>query len=1349
MRYSLLIYFIIFLNTSLYAQEIRFRHLNVENGLSQTSVLSVTQDKKGFMWFATRSGLNRYDSKSIKVYKRTDDTTSLSSSYVVQLLADHEGALWVVTTLGLNIYNERSDDFLRIKHNKSNKNSIGSNYINDMYQDHSNRMWFCTKEGLSLLTNKKSLKFKNIRFTNESISECYTIFEDRQGTFWLSTNKGLALMKFDNDKISLHFTSFGVYNKKINAVADNHVTSIAQDLTQTIWLGSKQTGLSSVDKSNNNFKDYDTKQENNRLVNRNIRKIILANDGKLWIGTIQGIKIFDPATQQFSILEHDPADSESLSQNSVYSIYQDKQGIFWVGTYYGGINYVTPNLSPFKKYPVSKSGNALNNNVISSMLEDRKGNVWICTEGGGLNFFNKAENRFTHYTSNTKNAKGISSNILKAIIQDREDNIWIGTYLGKLDVYNPHTNAFRHYQSNPDDVNSLNSTDVNCLLEDSKGRIWIGTDKGLHKYSKDKNNFVRFSHSGLTDKILYIFEDRSGNVWVSTTSDLYVLKKNAAEFIKEVSKPLLKEIQFEDICYINEDQHENLWFATTISGVVVFHPKTNTVKKIDKNNGLSSNNITCILIDDNGDVWLSSDKGISKYISKKKYFINYDTRDGLSGNEFNYRSALKTRSGQFFFGGLTGLTSFFPNQIKTNHRIPNIIFTDLKLFNKSVAIGAYNNLLDSNISLTKAITLKWSQNVFSVDFAILNFVKADKNKYGYKLEGFEKNWNYVSTPTASYTNLSPGNYTLLVKGSNNDGYWAAPIKLNIKVLPPFYRTWWAYLFYLCMIAILFFIVIRYLLIRAVFEKEKEINEYKLEFFTHISHEIRTPLTLIVGPLEKLMDKAQYEAGLYDVLQPIKNNTDRLMNLVNELLDFRKAESGKMSLQVSPGNIVKFCKEIFLAFQNLAINNNINYNFKSQIEETEIYFDKPQFEKVLFNLLSNAFKFTQTGGCIDLMIEEHTNTVIIYITDNGKGIPLNKQKGLFSNFYQVSPSIITGTGLGLSLSKSIIELHQGSISVKSKEKTHDKNGETCFTVILKKGNKHFKDSDLITDYLYDDDLKNYTENQLAMEQSIEKSIDFGQESNSLEKYTVLLVEDNLELRSFIKNTLQDQYNIYESENGIEAWNLALDVIPDLILSDVMMPEMDGLELCRKLKTDERTSHIPVVLLTARSTHLHQINGFESGADAYIMKPFSIKILLLNIHNLLQARETIKKKFEQVVTLDPKNLVINLTEQKFINKVLDFMEQNISNPKFDVAMLSNEVGMSLPILYKKIRALTGLSVNDFIKSFRLKKAAQILKQNKGNISQTAFSVGFQDRKYFSSEFKKQFGKTPTEFIQEEKK
>jgi len=1322
-----------------------FKHLNVEDGLSQSSVLSIAQDAKGFMWFGTRFGLNKYDSQNFKTYfhKAGDRNSLTSSAFISSILTLKNGTLLIGTPGGLNRYDETNDRFERITHNNHNTKSISNNKVNCLFQDRQGRLWVGTGNGLNLSLTQNNDQFKRFLFNNKSPEEVYTIYEDYRGTIWLGTTGGLVNMKMENG--TLRFNYFKHFSDKLNAVVDNHITSIVEDADHNLWMGTKQTGLYKLNPRTQQIVGYKYSVLNARgISSNNVRKIIKDKTGKLWIGTLHGINIYDPQLGAFNSIQNEPGNSSSLSQNSVYALFEDRQGIIWAGSYFGAINMVYPNYTPFKVFASSNTSKGLSSQVVSSIMDVGNSNLWIGTEGEGLNYYNRKTDTYIHYKYNPNNPKSIGSNLVKSIIKDKNNQIWIGTHLGGLNRFEPSTNSFVRYMSRKNDTSSISSDEVSAVFEDSAGRFWVGTSNGLNRFDASTGKFKRNQINGLSDAVNYIFEDTKKTLWLATSSGLYYLKKGESKFKTRVADAR-ERLNYSEINCITKDKQGFLWLGTSRNGLFKLYPDQHAYYQTTKLDGLPSNNIMGILQDDNNNLWISTDNGLCKYNPQQKTFKIYNTKDGLPGNEFNQKSFLRDRLGTFYFGGLSGMISFRPEEIKENTSIQPVIFTGLRLFGKPVSINAEGDLLNANISTVKSITFEPHQDVFTIEFTLLNFIKPEKNRYAYKLAGFEKNWNYVATPAASYTNLSPGHYTLLVKASNNDGIWTKQLsKLKIEVLPPYYRTWWAYLGYVCIIAAVLFLLIRYLLMRAVLTKEKEINEHKLGFFTNISHEIRTPLTLIVGPLERLIEKSQNEPQWSKALQPIKNNADRLMRLVTELLDFRKAESGKMQLQVSSGNVIKFCKEIFMAFQNMAISKQINYQFTTEREEIELYFDQVQMEKVLFNLLSNAFKFTPDGGTINFGITQVNDEVGITICDNGSGIPTEQQSNLFNMFYQANNNTSIGTGLGLSFSKSIVELHQGKISFKSTPQANHQPGSTCFTVTLQTGKGHFEETDFVNDDHFYDDVANYNVPQTMPMASAGND----QTAREERKYNILVVEDNDEVRAFINSSLAHLYNIYESVNGLKGFESAVEIIPDIIISDVMMPVMDGLELCRKLKTDERTSHIPVILLTARSAYIHQLNGFENGADAYIMKPFNLRILELNVHNLLNARETIKRKFAQVISLEPSNMVVNSTEQKFLTKIIQLIEDHIADTDFDVPTLASAIGMSQPVLYKKLRALTDLSVNDFIKSIRLKRSAQLLQQNAGNISEVAYAVGFNDRKYFSIEFKKHFGKSPRDFMQEQK-
>ncbi|RDC54533.1 hybrid sensor histidine kinase/response regulator [Pedobacter chinensis] len=1325
-------------------QPVLFDHLGIEKGLSQTSVLSITQDGNGFMWFGTRYGLNRYDGYNIKVYQYSEtDSTSISNNYITCLFSDSRKNLWIGTSVGLNLYNEKGDAFERVITQTKNPKGISSHVINCFTEDKKGNIWIGTLNGLNLLKDgnlSDIKKFFNTKTGNGPYHNVRSVMEDHEGNIWVGTSNGLLKMTAENGKYKTT-----VFQNHGNAadISENYITNIIEDRNHQIWISTQSKGLNLFIPATQNFKHFKhTALDQNSIISNTLRNMVVDDAGKLWVGTLDGISIMD--TQNFSCknLQFDPDNKRSLNQNSVHRLYKDQNGSIWVGTYFGGININYPYTTAFTIYNRSRSRSSINNNVISGFAEDENKNLWIGTEGGGVNYFDRANQRFTAF-QNTGNSNTLRSNLVKKVYLAHDGKLWIGTHSGGLNVYDVKTKTFKsfNFSSQNEDV----PDEITAIVEDKTHHLIVATQRnGIKISNPEKTTFYKFNlppsfSASAKVKALMVSGYRT---YFGTTNGFFIYDEARRQFYSILDPQSMQPISYYINC-ITETKNKEIYIGTYNNGLVLYDQKKNNTIVYTVKNGLPNNNILGILEDEKDNLWISTANGLSMFDRKNKTFKNYTVADGLPGNEFNANAFFKSSTGEMFFGGYNGFISFFPDHIQSNNKASKLVITELKLHNKPVKINGEDGLLDQNVSLKDKLIFASDQNTFSLSFALLNFIKPEKNRYAYKLDGFEKNWNYVNTSTASYTNLPSGSYTFLVKGINNDGIYSANVRqITIVVNPPFYRTWWAYLFYFCVLSAILFIVVRYLLIRAVLTKEKEINEHKLEFFTNISHEIRTPLTLIVGPLEKLMENAKDNPSLNRDLQPIKNNADRLMNLVTELLDFRKAESGKMKLNVSPGNLVKFCKEIFIAFQNMALSKEIDYIFKSEKEEIELYFDKVQMEKVLFNLLSNAFKFTPNGGKISLEITLTEQLAILQICDNGNGIPLENQSNLFNNFYQANANTTIGTGLGLSFSKSIVELHHGKITFKSTPVSQNQNGSTCFMVSLKTGKAHFNPSDFITDYVYYDDAINYNLPEASKNQLTGVN---EQPDQKKRKYNILLVEDNNDVRAFIKDSIKETYNIYESENGLKGLESATELIPDLIISDVMMPVMDGLELCRKLKTDERTSHIPVILLTARSAYVHQINGFENGADAYIMKPFNLKILELNIHNLLNARETIKRKFAQVITLEPKNMVINSTEQNFLNKIIQIIEDHMADPEFDVPTLSSAIGMSQPVLYKKIRALTDLSVNDFIKSLRIKRAAQLLKQNAGNIAEVAYAVGFNDRKYFSLEFKKHFGKNPSEFMQ----
>jgi len=1312
------------------------------------------------MWFGTRDRLNKYDARNIKTYSYDyRDSTSIScNDYVFFVFEDREKNLWIGTSKGLNRYIPESDSFERFLHKNTDINSLSTNNIYCTYQDHSGKIWFGSDKGLNMLSSPGSRKFTHFfkasgNHPGLSGNQVYAIYEDCEQNLWVGTTEGLTRMSLKNGQyIFKKFTS-------ADGLDGNFVQAITQDREGNICIGTQTGGINFLDPKTATFSHLKHDPANaNSLINNDIRKIVIDKDDRLWIGTMNGLNIYDKHNKQFKLYQHDVENRNSLSDNSVKDIYFEGNGTIWIGTMFGGVNIIHPNTIPFNVYQASKYKNSISGNVVSTIVEDAKQNLWIGTEGNGLNYYDKTKLTFRHYTNNPNEEGSIRTNFVKAIYRDKANNLWVGLHQGGLELFQSSSGTFKHYRHNDADPHSISSDIISCILEDSANRFWVGTSKGLDIFDQKQQQFrtylkepsIGFKLSSVGIRCIY--EDSRRNIWVGTSGGLNLLKAGAASFI--LFRPNdhdEKSIKGSYINCIKQDNDGNVWVGSFHGGLSKYNPGDGSFKTYKIKDGLLSDNVLNILPVDGHDLWISTNNGLTKFNTLTQKFKNYTVVDGLPTNEFNYNSSYKDADGILYFGTYNGLISFDPKQIKENRIAPSVLFTGLKLFNQPVNISDQTGLLQKHISLTKAVTFKSDQNVFTLDFTALDYDKPGENQYMYQLKGFEKNWNVVDVPSATYTNLPAGDYDFLVKASNADGYWNNnATSLHIVILPPLWKTWWAYTIYVLAFVGGLFLVIRFFRRQARlerdlyyehlnYERQQEVHQMKLDFFTKVSHEIRTPLTLILPPVEKLIDVTLDNPLVSRQLTYVKQNADRLLRLVNELLDFRKIETGHLKLHVSEHDIIKFCEDIFFSFERVSIAKNITYQFKPAIDSLPVYFDPAQFEKVLFNILSNAFKFTPDEGTIKVAVNSDDEWLNIIITDNGVGIPKNMQAHIFENFYQAQNSASSqGWGIGLALVKNIVELHKGKISVESEEATEGSRGKTIFTVSLLKGKDHFD-----RDELTDDTAADYTMQHPVA--NIPVALNSEPVSVDAEKQTILLVEDNNEVRGVIKESLSALYNIHEGTNGAEGWDMACALIPDLIISDVTMPVMDGLEFCAKIKTDERTDHIPVILLTAKAAYTHQLSGLETGADAYITKPFRMQMLELTIRNLLMARQSMRKKFAQQLTLMPKNRVIESPDEKFLNKLMIIVENNIEDSEFDVIKLVNEIGMSQSILYRKIKALTGLNIVDFIKSTRLKQAASLLAQHKLSIAEVAYAVGFSDRKYFSKEFKKQFGKTPSEYTE----
>ena len=1301
------------------AQSPFFDHLTVQNGLSQNSVLAITQDSQGFLWLATGHGLTRYDGSRCTVYTSNPDLQqTISNDYVVSLLCDSRQNLWVGTGAGLDRYRPETDDFQRV---------LSGMEVYCLYEDGLGYLWAGTSSGLYQWDRQQG-GFRRFSANPQlAVRDIRAIFEDSRGFLWVGTTTGLMRMRRSGN--AWQYDTFRHKEGDPASLSEDFVTAILEDDQHTLWLGTQDSSIDLYRPDAGTFSRAGNGVASRMGSNKfRVRQMIRDRTGRIWVGTQDGLLIFNPQTKEVTLCRNAPLDNKSLSHNSVYSVFEDKAGSVWVGTYFGGANVAYRHSTPFGLLQDSGRVGGLSNNIVSGITSDDKGGIWISTEGGGANLLDPHSGRVTVYKNRPGDPSSLSSNRVKCVYKDRDGNIWLGTNGGGLNMYISPRNGFRHHLDSSRGPSST-LTEIPSLLEDSRGRFWVAAMDGLKVFRRNKTVLIPAALPGLPPgmrgvSVKDVFEDREQRVWVGTVGGLFLLEKNATSFIP------VKMLRSAYINCIQEGRDGTIWAGLYYGGLARLGGESAPVDVFTDLQGLPNNNVMSIQEDGDGNLWLGTGNGLSKLDIRTHAFQNFTTSDGLTRNEFNYRASFRSAEGKMYFGGYAGVVSFFPEKIEANDYVAPLVFTGLRLFNVPVDIRGKDGLLPRNIDLLRNVRLRYNQDVFTVDFALLNFVKPDKNTYAYKLDGLDKDWTETREPSVTYIHLPTGTYTLLVKGANNDGVWSRVASFGITVLPPFWRTWWAYTLYVILLAVVLFGITRFLFLRALLKKEEALHQVKLNFFTNISHEIRNHLTLITGPVERLLSSARQDARFSKQLLDVKKNTDRLLRLVNEQMDFRKAETGNLKLHMTRGNIVAFLESIYACFQNVSVTRHIKASFVSERDVEEVYFDREQLEKVFFNLLSNAYKFTPDGGSVGVFVRKTRSVVEVRVTDNGKGIAPENVDKIFTNYYQEDDKTTqnTGYGIGLALAKSIVELHKGTLTAESLD------GKTTFTVTLPAGMAS---------------RDGFTLQETPPEVIRAITPDTGAvpapepDLSPPGAFTVLLVEDNPEVRAFIKDSLADKYRILESDNGLSGWGSATEDIPDAIVSDVMMPEMDGLTFCHRLKADPRTSHIPVILLTAKSSSENLVDGLEMGADVYLTKPFSIRVLELHLRNLLASRERMRQKFSHRFqeraeeAVQPNVTVAGKVDGQFLNQAIAVVEEFMDDPEFGVARFAVKMTMSPPVLYKKLKAVTGMSVNDFIKSLRLQKAHQLLLDKRADIQDVAYMVGYKDRKYFAKEYKKRFG------------
>ncbi|WP_367391287.1 two-component regulator propeller domain-containing protein [Lewinella sp. LCG006] len=1359
-KWLLIFGWVFFLFTCSDAQTVSFQYLSKKEGLSQTSVFAIVQDDAGFMWFGTRDGLNKFDGYEFKIYRNDTTPNSLVANDIRSLYADtlhHQ--LWVGTISGLSCYDPSTDKFSNYYHLEDDPSTLTDNVIRHIYRDRKGRLWVGTSVGLNLF-DEKTNAFRRFYFSNNASpqlgsNDIETILEDSQGQLIFGTASGLYFLPATDNNYAFQRLALPPSSWPTNI----HIKSILEDAAGNLWLGALKDGVAYWNRATQTLTIYrNEKNIANVLSNNNIRAMCLDGNGDLWVGTFDGLNVLKKGTNEFIRYKKATAGNDGLSDNSIRSLFIDQRGSLWVGAYYGGINHFDENYNRFTNFHYAPSGDGLGADVVSSFAETPKGNLWIGTEGGGLNFYDRSTGQFKQYPAQLQQGNALSGNNVKQLLLDGE-HLWIGTFQAGLNLLDIKTETFHHYQHDPLVENTLAHDNVYGLKR--KGHyLWILTyGGGLDILDLQQERFHNFRHDDLdsnslsSDLARVFLETHGGQLWIGTERGVNKVILGEDGFPSRFEAFLTNE----KIYALQEDRKQNIWVGTISSGIYRFAPTTGQLDHFTVADGLPGNTIFGILEAANGELWISTNNGLSRYNPQQGSFTNYNFSNGLENLEYNFNAYYKTRAGELLFGGIDGFTLFDPEKILANEFIPPLVFTQLKKNNREVIIGEEESSLQRSINETQSITFKYNEANFSLSFAALDYFSPENNHYAYKLEGLDREWKYsVGKTEASYTIQREGTYVFRLRGGNSDGVWNPKERtLEIIVLPPPWRSWWAYLIYLALASGLAFGLIRFVRLRHKLqleqiakEQQEELTEMKLRFFTNITHEFRTPLTLILGPLQELLSREKHPEPVFQQLSLIERNAQRLLNLVNQVLNFRKLVTDHETMKIVQSDFVNFLGELFLPFQETAKLKNITYTFVAETPAVNLWFDQDKLEKVFFNLLSNAFKFTPPGGKITLLLTESEEHVEVRVKDNGVGVSPELEDQIFKRFYEkssITHSNIKSTGIGLAISKQMVELHHGKIFV---EPTRDNNDEKAkgatFVVQLLKGRSHFSEEEIFTDYSDPEETADY-EPMLSPPPTLEVAPDQGAAPTvpSSEAPLLLIVEDNPEVRNYIEQIFAGQYRLISAENGREGLVMAKKHLPDLVISDVMMPEMDGITFCGKLKTDLEISHIPVILLTARTASLFKIEGLRIGADDYITKPFHPEELALRVRNTIQSRQEARDKFARVLNFDPKEISITSADEHFLETALQTVEQHMGNYDFNVIQFAEELAVSRPLLFTKLKALTGQTPNNFIKTIRLKRAAQLLKTQKLNVSEVAYQVGFKDPKYFRKCFREKFDEVPSAF------
>ncbi|WP_257666346.1 hybrid sensor histidine kinase/response regulator [Parapedobacter tibetensis] len=1318
------------------------RYLGIEHGLSNNSVTKIFQDSHGFMWFGTYDGLNRFDGYQFKVYKnQPGHTQSLLDNRITGIVEDGQGLIWVSTKKGASVMDGRGN-FSHLEYVDINDNTIHAiDFSIHHLVSHPKGDIFAASERAGLLrvpTGSQEITHAKqtplVQSNGVKINyNVQAIAVDYDGVLW-SLVHGVGLCFYDQAAAVL----------RLKSPAIKSATCMTTDDLGNIWLGTDQ-GLYAYHIGSDRYQHYN---QGNGLSGNIIASLSLGSDHTLMVCTDGGgmTKIHLPSGE-FTYVKGSQHGG-ALTSSAVFAAYEDAESRQWIGTLRGGINIIDPHQGRFQLIRQNKSTEAIfPQDFILSFAEDGDGSLWIGTDGEGLTHWDRVNNTFKHYKHQPNNPGSLSCNNVASLLCDRNGDIWAATYGGGINRLERQKGTFKRYACFNHAAN-YEHRNVWKLFEDSQGSIWASTlsSGGLYRLNAERTAFELYDAA--IQNVLSMMEDEEGIFWLGTFDALIRLDTKLHTVSRHYIGQAVRDIR--------AGKTDSLWLGTEGKGLLRIDKQSGNYRGWTESEGLPSNTVLNLLEDNSGNFWMSTFNGLAKFNPRTNQILNYHESDGLQSNQFNYNAALRLASGEFAFGGIKGFNIFFADSIRRDILLPHVVLTDLRINNKSYEHDQRFNGMGDLLTIEE-LTIPYQDAVLSFGFAALEFSSPGNIRYAYLLEGWDKDWNYIENQrNAHYSRLNEGNYVLRIKSTNADGTWS-PFErtLSIKVLPPWWRTFWAYGIY----AVLFFAgIYSYVydvrrrtrlkyeveLAHMEVEKEKELNERKLSFFTHISHEFRTPLTLIVNPIKELLYSKDKMVDSEE-LTVVYRNSKRLLSLVDQLLLFRKADSEADKLRLVRLNIVELCHEVFLCFKQQAESKHLNYQFASVGEFVELYGDREKLEITLFNLLSNAIKFTPDGGKVSIQIQETPDGVEIQVEDTGCGIPEQVGDHLFAKFYrdfEGNGKGVAGFGIGLYLVKKFVDAHGGTIIYCSTP-----NKGSLFTLTLCKGKGQF-DGQFVFEDLSE---RSIFLDELASDELLGGNGIGETGYDQIKKVTevvsdlpvMLVVDDNAQIRQYIQKIFEDGYAIYEADTGEGGLEMIRTYQPDIVLSDVMMKGISGIELCARVKQDESLSHIPVILLTASSSDEIKLKGIEGGADDYITKPFDNEILVARVSNILKSRNQLQRYFYNEVTLQHNDYKISSEYSDFLQLCIQTVEQHLDNPDFTIKLLADEVGMSHSALYKRVKSISGKTANEFVRYIRLRKVAQLLISTDLNISEAAFTAGFNDMKYFREQFFKLFGVRPSEY------